>query len=138
MPNYSQPVNELVRDMTRALIRKNNNLNAIVINSRFIDHSLHRPSWLPNWLGSELPEEAYYLASEETPSPLPRGTGSGQENSEQVSGVIIGTIARISTVLELKEFSKSTSQTIMPRSSGSSDLGGTPYYQSNLDILDAL
>lgn len=60
-PNYFQPIEEVVTNLTRALISKYKYLDFILINKTKPTGSDLLPSWAPNWMSEFLPFQAYDL-----------------------------------------------------------------------------
>ena len=56
-PNYSESIELVLIDLTRALVQKYKNLN--IIFSGQVVRSETLPSWVPNWLSDKMPSEAY-------------------------------------------------------------------------------
>ncbi len=108
-PNYSQPVVDIVTDLTRALIWKHKWLDFILINGmdRVKRTGLEGlPSWAPDWLSGNLPPEAYRLAGEARQRARPRiclgdtinrNISLGQGKILRVQGTPIGRVATMTS-----------------------------------------
>ena len=111
-PNYSQPVERIVRDLTKALIWKHKWLDFILING--IDRVKRTglkglPSWAPDWLSGNLPPQAYRLADESRKRDRPRiclgdtidrNFSLGQGKILRVQGTPIGRVATMTSTTD--------------------------------------
>ena len=108
-PNYTQPMVDMVTDLTRALIWKHKWLDFILINGmdRVKRTGLEGlPSWAPDWLSENLPPQAYTLAVEARERDLPRiclgdtinrNISLGQGKFLRVQGTPIGRVATMTS-----------------------------------------
>ncbi len=108
-PNYTQPMVDMVTDLTRALIWKHKWLDFILINGmdRVKRTGLEGlPSWAPDWLSGNLPPQAYTLAVETRERDLPRiclgdtinrNMSLGQGKILRVQGTPIGRVATMTS-----------------------------------------
>ena len=71
-PNYLQPIEKIVTDLTRALVWKYKHLNFLWIEGINRTNLDILPSWAPDWLSKTVPSEAYDLAKSDPTDPLPR------------------------------------------------------------------
>ena len=105
-PNYLQPVDSILKDLTRALIRMNGRLDVILLNKHKQVSPILReglPSWSPDWLAEDLDTATAILAHETSIDPTERSIVlenlSTYGNILQVEGVVIGTIVNTTTQL---------------------------------------
>ena len=108
-PNYSQPVVDIVRDLTKALIWKHKWLDFILINGmdRVDRPRLESlPSWAPDWVSGNLPPQAYGLADERRKRDKPRTClgdtidrrfSLGQGKILRVQGTSMGRVATMTS-----------------------------------------
>jgi hypothetical protein len=131
LPNYDQPIGELLRDLTRQLMLMNQSLDFITAsnpNSQVESYTL--PSWTPNWLGPWSPhairtldslskaQDGFFLADREThPSVL------------RVRGLVISTVRLITRLPN-----RINPTGIYPENPPEPDI----YYDKPSKIIDAL
>lgn len=105
IPNYLQPIEAIVTDLTRALIRKHKHLDFLLINGTNRTSSGVLPSWVPDWLSGDIPSQAYDLAAMTTRRAETRfclGDSLGQNPLKdgkvlQVKGLTVGRIATMTS-----------------------------------------
>jgi hypothetical protein len=102
-PNYLQPVETILGDLTREIIAKNKCLDVITIAPSPEHRSLELPSWTPNWLSDELSTEASSLATTclTSNSVRPSNILFGDRKILRVEGLIIGVVLRATSNMDL-------------------------------------
>jgi hypothetical protein len=134
IPNYQQPLEAIVKEVTRTLLWKGKYLEALLINrSTAAGSSLASlPSWVPDGFSLDSPEDSYVLANKQLASwGKFREPDSITENCDvfQVQGVTIGTIVAATSAIDGKG---SPGQSLDPSPPP------TAYYKSDVEILRAL
>jgi hypothetical protein len=132
-PNYLQPVETILGDLTREIIARNRCLDVVTIAPSTAHQSLELPSWTPNWVSPELPTEVSSLATTCLCSSAVRPSNIllGDRKVLLVEGLIIGVVVRATSNTDL---------TNVPRHIGNQSTDGTqpsparPYYISTDDI----
>lgn len=144
MPNYVQPIETILIDLTRALIRKQRYLDFILIQGR--DQKTRTssnvlPSWVPNWLDRNLPSQAFDLAETSARSTesrfclcdsINRDLSLGNGNTLSVQGIAVGKILAMTTPTD--SMVTSTHRGSQPSNSVLPD-PSSRYYHGNLQVL---
>ncbi|RDW84234.1 hypothetical protein BP6252_01824 [Coleophoma cylindrospora] len=101
MPNYYQGIEEIMRDLSRALIRKYGCFDIILLDGRKEGPSRRMPTWVPDWLSDSMSEESYKTTTKAPYLDLFYPTNSllGGVNTLNMQGVTLGVINSASSVL---------------------------------------
>jgi hypothetical protein len=107
-PSYHQAPEAVVRDISRELLRRNMCFDIIFVDERKRSMSAKLPTWAPDWLSPTLPKDAHIIANK--PPRLYRSFGKhslrGNVNTLRVQGVMLGTIAGMTSTLKLDLLSR--------------------------------
>lgn len=145
-PNYQQPVEVIVRDISRALLRKEKYLEVVLINTLLETGSSPAPlpSWIPDGFTADMPEDSYILANKRLASYgklcIPDTIGE-HYHSFQVLGIIIGTIVAATSTISFSgrgESDGSQSESFDEVQLPDSSIPPTTYYASDAETVAAL
>ncbi|KAI1735184.1 heterokaryon incompatibility protein-domain-containing protein [Xylaria scruposa] len=149
-PDYRQSPNNVARDLTRSLIRRNGCFGVIVADQSKRYRPDDLPTWVPNWLSGDLPNDRYFAGCTRPSFNLERddemGTKmpllsqrfrqrclDGHPNTLVMEGLVLGTIYRMTSIIN----ARSDWQMFNSEINGSCD-SSVLYYCGHDGLLTAL
>ena len=102
LPNYHQSAEEVSRDITRELIRRDRSFELVLRAGWRQDsrRSLGLPSWTPDWLSTSLPTAFKVRFDTPTIPYILASNVSGNFSELQVEGVLLGTVVDRTSLLQ--------------------------------------
>jgi hypothetical protein len=138
MPNYKQSMEEILRDMTKAMIKASKSLDILLLRSPGRADTGKSPCWVPDWLGI-WPEGRVAQYINATGEPLKNfWVEDLATNSDifRIRGEIIGTIVGLSSTPDLSSNATELVRHLDTRSDISNS--SQRYYGTASNLIDAI
>jgi hypothetical protein len=140
-PNYKQPIETVLKGLTRTLIWRTSCLDVILINGmKRSPSTAGLPSWTPNWIRpSSLPSQAFglaYMNPQYSRSFIPM-SNVVDDNVLRVQGAIIATIVDTTSTLQSTSLPRPNLSEVGETSSSGNSLGPS-YYHCRSEVFAAL